>query len=435
MRFLSRCAFHRRLLIILAVIFLWGQFQQLRWLQGNSPSKDAPGVSGPKPSSNKWFPRTITLPAVQWKKVSVPRFPETSSHSPLLDDRSPGDETQEKIEWEEYMVHQFTKAYRRDCKPAASWMHSAAPSLVSCNIVHEIPAWSFSSPSYLLWQYLGRGGWRNTMASLSTDYVFKMYRLDSNRHFTPVAFERHRVDALLSEKLTASTSVLNIYGYCGMTTIVERASCSLQYWIRHVSQEERLSHILNLAFQLASALTALHELGGPGHPPALLHRDIKTDNVLIFPPSNSSIRLALSDFNDSLLRNRNRTTVDFNLCPFYSNAFPILHGLGFTPPEMSAQNYPPLDSSIDIYGLGAVLYHLLVGHPPHSQGKRPDRAKAMNTGQLPRLPEHSLSGIIAKCLQSQPARRPTAREVLRTIQMIRTKQTIVRDVHGESVAP
>jgi serine/threonine protein kinase len=99
-----------------------------------------------------------------------------------------------------------------------------------------------------------------------------------------------------------------------------------------------------LVAQVAEGLAEVHACG-------LLHRDIKPQNII------------LGD--DGLPR-----LVDFGLAvPLASEA---LHGLAGSPPYMAPEQArgqgERVDIRTDVYGLGAVLYYLVTGQPPH-EGK------------------------------------------------------------------
>ena len=80
-------------------------------------------------------------------------------------------------------------------------------------------------------------------------------------------------------------------------------------------------------------------------------------------------------------------------------------------PEQAAGNNASLSSATDVYGLGAVLYQLLTGHPPFAGGTTYETIKLLLETE-PRQPrllnpkiDRDLSTICLKCLEKDPQRR------------------------------
>jgi serine/threonine protein kinase len=132
--------------------------------------------------------------------------------------------------------------------------------------------------------------------------------------------------------------------------------------------------------QVAEGLEAVHACG-------LVHRDIKPSNIVVG--------------DDGVPR-----LVDFGLAAHLGSA--ALHGVSGTPqymsPEQARDQWERIDTRTDIYGLGAVLYALLTGLPPHP-GKT--AAEAL---------ERAREGVLTPpCEQNRSIPRPLERIVLRAL--------------------
>ena len=141
------------------------------------------------------------------------------------------------------------------------------------------------------------------------------------------------------------------------------------------------------------------------HEKGIVHCDLKPGNILLDHDGNPR----LADFGQSRLSNE---------------MTPALGTLFYMPPEQASFHAKP-DVRWDVYSLGAILYNLLMGNPPHY---RPDlveqiQAETRLTARL-RVYRHALrnspvptdhrvllgadtalSQIIEKCLQPQPKDR------------------------------
>ena len=80
-------------------------------------------------------------------------------------------------------------------------------------------------------------------------------------------------------------------------------------------------------------------------------------------------------------------------------------------PEQAVGNNAGVSNATDVYGLGAVLYQLLTGHPPFAGGTTYETIKLLLDTE-PRPPrllnpkiDRDLSTICLKCLEKDPERR------------------------------
>jgi serine/threonine-protein kinase len=138
------------------------------------------------------------------------------------------------------------------------------------------------------------------------------------------------------------------------------------------------------------------------HDRGILHRDLKPSNVLIDRQGHPFV----SDFG---LAKRLEPHVDRSLTP--SGA--LVGTPGYMSPEQAAGSLRrnPLGPASDVYSLGAVLYHMLVGRPPF-QAASPVETMMQALEQDPVPPRvlnpsvsPDLEMITLRCLQKQPQMR------------------------------
>jgi serine/threonine protein kinase/tetratricopeptide (TPR) repeat protein len=135
------------------------------------------------------------------------------------------------------------------------------------------------------------------------------------------------------------------------------------------------------------------------HRRGILHRDIKPGNILIDADGEPH----LTDFGLARLVERESTITGT-----------VIEALGtpsYMAPEQAAGDAAQLTSATDVYGLGAVFYHLLTGHPPFFGGTIYEIARLVLESE-PRQPrllnpkvDRDLSTVCLKCLEKDPKRR------------------------------
>ena len=118
---------------------------------------------------------------------------------------------------------------------------------------------------------------------------------------------RHFTDAVISERLSSSSYIIDIYAHCAQSVVNEIGKSNLRKDIRdHNHKNSRSSRLIaQYALDLSHALADIHSVDSEGRQnPTIVYKDLKPDNVLV---TEGSI-LKLSDFNDSELLRWNVTS-------------------------------------------------------------------------------------------------------------------------------
>ena len=134
------------------------------------------------------------------------------------------------------------------------------------------------------------------------------------------------------------------------------------------------------------------------HEHSILHRDIKPGNILLDGKGEPH----LTDFGLARLVETESTV---------TRTMEVLGTPSYMAPEQAVGNNDAVSSVTDVYGLGAVLYQLLTGHPPFAGGTTYETIKLLLDTE-PRQPrlwnskiDRDLSTICLKCLEKDPKRR------------------------------
>src|SRR5437867_7108429 len=141
------------------------------------------------------------------------------------------------------------------------------------------------------------------------------------------------------------------------------------------------------------------------HEHNILHRDIKPGNILLDQKGEPH----LTDFGLARLVETESTI---------TRTMEVLGTPSYMAPEQAAGETTKVSKATDVYGLGAVLYQLLTGHPPFAGGTTYETIKLLLDTE-PRQPrqlnpkiDRDLSTICLKCLEKDPQRRYSSALVL-----------------------
>lgn len=300
-----------------------------------------------------------------------------------------------------------------NCVPMAEWQMISLP---TCNIVHETDLLSNirSDPNDedKLTGIVGRGSFRDAWRVKEMNgarYALKTLQFDEE--FTANYLDWHRRDALVTERLTKSPYVVDIYSYCGMSGLFEYSSGGdLDDVIAPTRGGREMSRLERfwIAVQVALAVADLHNFYNEGQA-AFAHTDVDMTQFVYVDG-----HFKLNDFNRGRFISWNEEKGE--PCKFYMPYNPNR----FRSPE--EYNYEWLTEKIDIYQMGNIFYSLLTNKMPFEEIR--DTRKVwtkVKAGERPVVPDYFmrsvdrvdvfLLGAMEMCLRQNPEERATAREV------------------------
>ena len=245
---------------------------------------------------------------------------------------------------------------------------------------------------YQLIKILGEGGmgvvWESKQRSIDRNVAIKMIK--STVAEKPLQLEKFVAEAVVTGDL-AHPNIVPIHdlgqdengNYFYAMKQVQGTPWNKV--IRTRSMQENLDTLLRTCDAIAFS-----------HARGIVHRDLKPENIM------------LGDFGEVLV-------MDWGL------AFPTaefkkresicqVHGMGGTPaymaPEMATGPLDTISYASDIYLLGAILYEIVNGYPPHRGGTTQQcLVAAMKNYIEPAKIEHELNAIATKALHTSPDKR------------------------------
>ncbi len=148
----------------------------------------------------------------------------------------------------------------------------------------------------------------------------------------------------------------------------------------------------------ADLITKLARTVHYAHEHGILHRDIKPGNILVDAKGGPH----LTDFGLARLVQTESTV---------TRTMEVLGTPSYMAPEQAVGNNARVSRATDVYGLGAVFYQLLTGHPPFAGGTSYETVRLVLDTE-PRQPrlwnpkiDRELATICLKCLEKDPQHR------------------------------
>ena len=173
------------------------------------------------------------------------------------------------------------------CSPQYEWQTTTYP---SCNQAMEMDLTTLfvtglDGISHEATRLVNNGYWRDVWMVREFDgskVAAKTMRVEHD--FEARNYDRHRKDALASERLTSSPYVANIYSFCGNTGVFDYADegdIDMLIWNDDENDEYSLPKLqkVELALQVARGIAAAHNFSKEGRA-SLAHTDISRKYIL-----------------------------------------------------------------------------------------------------------------------------------------------------------
>lgn len=278
---------------------------------------------------------------------------------------------------------------------------------------------------FQLQEELGRGGmgivFKARQRSLDRDVALKM--ILKGKFADDEERRRFRSEATAAAKITHPNIV-------SITEVGEQEGHDYfcMEYIRGGTLSDRLADgpmpprdAARMVADIARAIAVAHRNG-------VLHRDLKPSNILI----GTSGTPYVADFGLAKLRTRTLS---------YSQSESVIGTPAYMAPEQVARARGTIGPQSDIYSLGAMLYHMIVGHAPF-QAASPVELMMMVLEEDPvpvrvlnRNVDRDLEMIVMKCLQKpQDLRYETADQLASDLQAyLRGESISARDGRFASV--
>jgi TolB-like protein/tetratricopeptide (TPR) repeat protein/tRNA A-37 threonylcarbamoyl transferase component Bud32 len=248
---------------------------------------------------------------------------------------------------------------------------------------------------YELLEEIGRGGqgvvFRARQKSLNRIVALKVIRL--GQWASKVHLRRFRLEA-------EAAATLEHPGIVPIHEVGERdGSCYFSMKFVEGGQLDEVVRRSPMSIRQAVELIAkVARTVHYAHEHGILHRDIKPGNILLDAKGEPH----LTDFGLARLVESESSV---------TQTLDVLGTPSYMAPEQAVGNNAAVSSVTDVYGIGAVLYQLLTGHPPFAGGTTYETIKLLEDTE-PRQPrllnlkiDRDLSTICLKCLEKNPTRR------------------------------
>eukprot|EP00742_Colponemidia_sp_Colp-10_P010665 GILJ01011735.1.p1 GENE.GILJ01011735.1~~GILJ01011735.1.p1 ORF type:complete len:610 (+),score=61.32 GILJ01011735.1:256-1830(+) len=248
---------------------------------------------------------------------------------------------------------------------------------------------------------LGRGGSADVYRGLLDGHSVALKIYTCGELMMESIAELSREIAVLSQ--LRHPNIVALHGVCVVppTVMLVEEFCSQGSLYATLKRRQPAIHVkVTMMLDAVRGLAYLHSRNPP-----VVHGDIKSLNLLI--DSHGSIKLA--DFGES------PSSSIANTAPLAARAFRFT--INWTAPEV-CRNQLPTERS-DIYSMGMVLWEIWTGLTPFENCDSKEISRKVLAGIRPDIPEHTpyaLKLLLTRCWSADPADRPSAGQLLATLE-------------------
>ena len=236
------------------------------------------------------------------------------------------------------------------------------------------------------------------------------FKLEENPDYREALdhFYEVRQEAVVLSRIRHHPNVISFYGVAARPKFCIVIELATKGTLREVLKAQTLERIVvyRIAQQIASAVAHLHSRG-------IIHRDLKSDNVLMFSLDNDSeVNIKLADFGTA-------NFVDPVGLKYFTGT------PGFIAPEIfEYSKTEEYNEMVDVYSYAMVLYELISRRRPFQQAQSALEINAMvKRGKRPAfydLPHIkvrllTLTELMLKCWVQEATKRPRLSDVSRQI--------------------
>jgi len=335
--------------------------------------------------------------------------------------------------------HAMRDSADEECQFKYDWQEGAFP---NCNVIHEFELGHLNrmlgrmarkrlrlreGDGNDLVKYLSHGYWRDVWVLShrnapdgsqlnGTEELTVLKTLRYEHDFTDRNYDRHRKDALASERLSGSPYVVDIFAFCQNTAVFEYGEGgdidgklwpydeeTEEHYVAEFSSWEKL----DMAYQVACGIADIHDVEEDGIA-SIAHTDI-TPSQFIYIDGKWKV----NDFNRCRFMREYKK--DKSVCGFEVGSNPGK----FRAPEEYA--YEVETEKIDVYSMGNVFYAILSGMMPFEGLKQDKAKKQVMEGKRPKIPSEveesddiAIQAILLatkECWRQDPKDRPSATEI------------------------